>query len=76
MTYPVNLVGDVAKHDGGANIAAVEDALTADTVVLVGGMAVVWVHRRHGAAEDCTEAGDATLVVGVRLNDAAGVQRR
>jgi hypothetical protein len=41
VTYPVKLVGDVAKHDGGANIAAVQDALTADAVVLVCRVAVV-----------------------------------
>lgn len=35
MTNPVHLVGNVAQHDGGANIAAVEDALTTDTVVLI-----------------------------------------
>lgn len=37
-TYPVHLVGDVAQHDGGANIAAIEDALATNTVVLISWM--------------------------------------
>ena len=39
-TYPVAISRDVAEHDGGANIAAVEDTLTADTVVLILGFVV------------------------------------
>lgn len=39
-TYPVARSRDVAKHDGGSNIAAVENALTADTVVLILGFFV------------------------------------
>lgn len=34
-TYPVECVRDVAKHDGGANVAAIENALAANTVVLI-----------------------------------------
>jgi len=39
-TYPVAVCWDVAEHDSGANIAAVEDALAADTVVLILGVFV------------------------------------
>jgi hypothetical protein len=73
LTYPVKLVGNVAKHDGGANIAAVEDALTADAVVLVCRVAVVWLHRRHRGTKSRTEADDATLVVHARLDATWGV---
>jgi len=39
-TYPVAICRDVAEHDRGANIAAVEDALTTDTVMLILGVFV------------------------------------
>lgn len=69
MTYPVELVGNVAKHDGGAHIAAIEDALTADTIVLI-----VWVTISVNTGEliSCrTIANNATLVINARL-DALG----
>jgi hypothetical protein len=37
VTYPVKLVGNVAKHDSGANITTIKDALTTDAVVLGAG---------------------------------------
>lgn len=40
-TYPIELVGDVAKHDGSANVAAIKNALTANAVVLIVRMVVV-----------------------------------
>lgn len=40
-TYPVKLVRDVAKHHRSTNVAAIENALTADTVVLIVWVAVV-----------------------------------
>lgn len=39
--YPVELVGDVAKHHCSTNVAAIENALTADTVVLIVRVVVV-----------------------------------
>ena len=41
MAYPVHLVGDVTQHDSGADIAAIEDPLAADAVVLVGWVTLV-----------------------------------
>jgi hypothetical protein len=40
-TYPVQRVRDVSKHDGSSNVAAIENALAADAVVLVMGMVAV-----------------------------------
>lgn len=40
-TYPIELVGDVAKHDSSANVAAIKNALTTNAVVLIVGMVVV-----------------------------------
>lgn len=34
-TYPVERVRNVAKHHRSADVAAIEDALTANTVVLI-----------------------------------------
>jgi len=64
-TYPVHLVGDVAKHDGGANVTAIEDAVAANTVVLVVRMTVevgtrILVRSR-------TIADETTLVIDTRL---------
>jgi hypothetical protein len=60
VTYPVKLVGDVAKHDSGANITTIKDALTTDAVVLVVGMAVT----------------ARATTIPVRLVDLNGVGRR
>jgi hypothetical protein len=63
-TYPVHLVGDVAQHDGSADIAAVKDALTADTVVLVSWMTLVWTVE---GADSRAVADKAALVIDARL---------
>ena len=34
-TYPIECVRNVAKHHRSADVAAIEDALTANTVVLI-----------------------------------------
>jgi hypothetical protein len=62
---PVHLVRNVAKHDGGANVAAIEDALTTDTVVLIS-----WVTpegSRRDRVESRTITDEATLVIDTRL---------
>jgi hypothetical protein len=69
-TYPVHLVGDVAKHDGGAHIVAVEDGITADTVVLVGRVTIERLSRER--VDGQTVSDDATLIIDTRL----GAMRR
>ena len=63
-SYPVHFVGDVAQHDGSADIAAVENALTADTVVLVGWVTLVWAVE---GASSRTVTDKTTLIVDARL---------
>lgn len=64
QAYPVHLVGNVAQHDGGAHITAIENALTADTVVLVSWVTLV---RTVEGASGGTVADEATLVIDARL---------
>lgn len=66
MTYPVHLVGDVAKHDGGANIGAVQDTVTRDTVVLISWVWVLLVLVLEGATGS-TKANNASLRVNRRV---------
>lgn len=57
-TYPVKLVGNVAQHDGSANIGAIKNAVTADTIVRVVDVATVKVNQRSK-----TELGEATTII-------------
>ena len=64
-TYPVERVRNVAKHHRSADVAAIEDALTADTVVLVSWVTVGWRIERIGGR---AVANEASLVVNARLD--------
>jgi hypothetical protein len=70
VTYPVHLVRDVAKHDGGADVAAIEDALTTNAIVLVCWMAIE--RRTRVRVDGSTITNEATLIVDTRL----GTMRR
>lgn len=63
-TYPVHLVGDVAQHDSGADITAIEDPLTADAVVLVGWVTLV---RAVVEGRGRTVTNEAALIIDARL---------
>jgi tetrahydrodipicolinate N-succinyltransferase len=82
-TYPVELVRDVAKHHRSANIAAIQDTLTANTVVLIMRMTVVSgarvtvrsvVDGRHGV-RSCSELGKTTLFVDAGLGTVGRMSR-
>lgn len=64
---PVHLVGNVAKHDGGANVAAVKDALAANTVVLVMRMAASCGDSVGVRIPSRTISDNATLIIDTRL---------
>jgi hypothetical protein len=68
-TNPVHLVGYVAKHDGGAHVAAIEDALAANTVVLVSGMTIEGLTGER--VDSRAIADETTLIIDTRL-DAVG----
>lgn len=64
LTYPIHLVGNVAQHDRGADIAAIENALAADTVVLISWVTLVWAVE---GARGRTITNKTTLVINARL---------
>jgi hypothetical protein len=68
-THPVHLVGDVAQHDGGTNIAAIEDAFTTDSVVLISRVETNRADVFSGkgiVVVSSTVSGNAALVVDAR----------
>ena len=71
-TNPVQLVRDVSKHHSGADIAAVEDALTTDTVMLV--VRMVMVRRSRVLVRRRPIANETALVVDTRLGTVGRVQ--
>jgi hypothetical protein len=71
VTYPVHLVRNVAKHDGGAHIATVEDALATNTVVLVRWVTRIGVDRPSICGR--TKVDEATQIINTRLSATRGV---
>ena len=51
MAYPVELVRDIAQHHGGSDVRAVQDTLTANTVVLIVGM-TTWTKHTIGTDQE------------------------
>lgn len=72
MPYPVHLIWDVAQHNCGTNIGAVEDALAADTIVLICWMTVDSLNWQRVWSR--TVADQATFVVHARLRTAGRVK--
>jgi hypothetical protein len=66
VTYPVHLVGDVAKHDRGAHVATVKNALAANTVVLVCRMTIEGMTSERVDSRSVSD--EATLVIDTRLD--------
>lgn len=69
-THPVHFVGDVPQHDRGADIAAIENALATDTVMLISWVSLV---RAVVRGSGRTVSNKATLIVNTRLGAMRGV---